>query len=284
MNREQADTWRKLGTLCSFFMPVFGMLGILSVYFALSMKRKRSDKTSGKLEFGEHLRKDRVSAMAETAIITPVNWREEKEIQPLVDALKDSDVELRKGAVRELARLGDKDAIRILSNSLDNTMIEVRYHAVEELAKISKDFGDKIIDAQGKVEKNPQSKEALVELADSYYDYAMSDVEDKTLSDFYIRQAEGQYKKAVEMGVRTPKVLMQYGEILTKLERYAEALEVFKEVIQHRTVDFHVNALVALADLYFKMGNFQKVKEISARLHGKEDLSDEIKLAVSCWA
>lgn len=278
---EQARVWRWLGFLFSFFLPVYGLVGIFFIYFALKKKASSKKQSSGRA-FDEHLHKNRISAAARDLTLKNINWQEEREIQPLVDALKDMDVELRKGAVDALAAKGDHEAIRMLADSLENTVLEVRYFAVEALAKISKDFGEQIVAAQKKFQENPDSFQAITELANCYYEYATSNVEDETLSEFYLNQALAEYEKALNIKKDDTRVLTRYGEILVRLDKFQEALQTFENVAAHDKNN--VDARVHLADIYFKMGKIKKVLKIVRQFKALSDnLPEEIRQAVSVW-
>lgn len=281
IDHKQALVWRWLGFLFSFFMPIYGLFGIFFIYTALKWKTKSKDKAS-KITFDEHLRKDRITKAADETTLMNINWQEEKQIQPLADALKAMDVELRKGAVDALAAKGDRESVKMLADSLENTVLEVRYFAVEALAKISKNFGDKIIDAQKKAEAEPDSYENIIELANCYYEYATSNVEDKTLSEYYLRQASKEYENAIRMNQNDVQLLTRYGEILTRLDKFFDALKIFKHVAARDAKN--VDAMVHMADIYLKMGKIRDVKKISKQIQTTTtSLPEEVQQAASVW-
>ncbi len=280
VDRQQARVWLWLGILFSFFLPVYGLVGILFIYIAV---RHHRYAPATKASHDDHLRKDRLSAAASNATIMRVDWEEEKLVQPLVDALKGADVDLRKGAVDALAAKNDPEAIRMLANSLENTMLEVRYFAVEALSEISKDFGDRIIEAQQEAEANPQSYEAIAALGGCYYDYAISDVEDKTLSEYYLRQAHNEYHKAVQLAGNDVALLARFAEVLMRLDKFQEALDAYHSAASRDPRN--LKAMIGIADAYFQMGKIQEVRRIVRQMKTSfGNLPDDAQQAASIWS
>lgn len=281
-DRRQARVWKWLGIIFAFFMPVYGLLGIFSIYLLLRRKHESKGSYRPVSTFDEHLRKDRLSAKTMMRTFIDVNWREEKEIQPLVDALKAVDVNLRKGAVDALAEKRNPEAIKLLAESLDNTVLEVRYHAVEALERISKSYGDRIMEAQEMLEETPNAYESIMALGDRYYDYATSAVEDVMLSEYYLYQAFNQYTKAIEIDDSDAELLVRYGDILNRLGRDEEALKSYRNALG-RDEDQRVDALVGLADVCLKMGRIKEVREIAQRLETATSVTPEVLSATAMW-
>lgn len=281
VDHEQAQVWRLLGILFSFFMPVYGAIGIFIIYLVLKHKSKTRKRTETD-HLDHHMVKDRISAKAEDTTLIGIDWQEEKEIQPLVDALSDIDHELRKGAVVALAEKRDPQSIKVLADSLENTVLEVRYYAVEALAKISKSYADRIIELQDKLEKNPASVENIVELANCYFEYATSNVEDENLSEYYLTHARDQLQKALKIKSDDAKLLLKYGDILTRMDKYEDALKVLNKVL---TFDQkNIDVLIRLADIHFKMGSIKEVKIITKRIRFLyTKIPNEIQQAINVW-
>lgn len=282
MNHKQAQIWRWLGILFCFFLPLYGLVGILFLYFAIRRKTKNQSATVSVAPSADHLRRKTIQTSSLEGSMVDIDWQDERIVQPLIDALKGEDVEIRKGAVNALAAKKDPAAIKALADSLENTALEVRYFAVEALGKISKDFSDRIIDAQTAVEQNPGVYSYIVDLATCYYEYAVSAVEDKTLSEFYLRQAFNEYGKAFELNQTDMGLLIRYAEVLTRLDEFKKALELYQ--LAASGGNDKIDAMVGMADVCFKMGNLKEVKKIAKQLKAStEKMPEQVQQAVSIW-
>ncbi|MBN2093315.1 HEAT repeat domain-containing protein [candidate division KSB1 bacterium] len=279
-DRRQAQVWSSFGFLLCFFLPIFGVLGVIIVFLLLkySSRYKTTKKPS---EFDEHLRFDRLTA-ARDATINEINWVDELELQPLVDALKDADVNMRKGAIEALAKRQDRESIRALSDALENTMLTVRYFAVEALGKISKEFGNRILEVQKKLEKSPDSFNIILELANCYYEFATSEVEDVSLSRYYLTQAANQYSRALEIKSNDLQVKLRLGNIFARLGEMEKALSLLTAITDKDAQN--IDAQLGLAEVYLKQGKIREVRNISKLLsRHPERLTDEARAAIQFW-
>lgn len=281
-DRKQAWAWTYFGFCLCFFLPGFGLVGILAIYFWTKRSREITGKHK-KLTFNEHLRKERILQLTGETTIHGIKWEEELELQPLVDALRDTDVNMRKGAITALAKKHDPAAIKHLSDALENTMLTIRYFAVEALGKISKEFGDRILAAQKKLEKQPKSYDRTMELADCYFDFATSNVEDVNLSHYYLVQAANQYHHAIKIQPQEARVLIRLGNIYARLGDYGQALSYYEQIYAREENNLEV--LLGMADAHLKLGNFKKLRLISQQLlANKHRISEEVLTAASMWA
>jgi len=282
MNLKQAQIWKWLGIIFCFFLPFYGLVGILFLYFTILRKTRTQSVTVSASPSADHLRRETIQNSSLEGSMVDIDWQDERIVQPLVDALKGEDVEIRKGAIDALAAKKDPEAIKALADSLENTALEVRYFAVEALGKISKDFSDRIIEAQTAVEQNPGIYRYVVELGTCYYEYGVSAVEDKTLSEFYLRQAFNEYGKAFELNQTDMGLLIGYAEVLTRLDEFEKAFEIY-QLAANGEKD-KIDAMVGMADVCFKMGNLKEVKKIAKQLKtSTENMPEQVQQAVSTW-
>ncbi|MCI0512997.1 HEAT repeat domain-containing protein [candidate division KSB1 bacterium] len=280
-DRKQAWAWTYFGFCLCFFVPGFGLVGTLVLFFTIKRSSEITSKHK-KINFQEHLRKERVLQLAGETTIHGIKWADELELQPLVDALQDADVNMRKGAITALAKKHDPVAIKHLSDALENTMLTIRYFAVEALGKISKEFGDRILAAQKKLEKQPHAFDRIMELADCYFDFATSNVEDVNLSHYYLVQAASQYHQAIKIQPQASQVSIRLGEIYARLGDYEQALTYYEPLYAREENNLEV--LLGMADAHLKSGNFKKLREITQQLlANKHRISEEVLTAASMW-
>lgn len=280
-DKKRAGVWKWMAIIISFFIPVYGLIGIVSLFVILKRKSGISNAMTH-LRFNEHLQKNSINQTEVEESDNSLNWKEVKEIQPIIDTLLDMDVELQKGAIDSLTAKHDPESIKILLDSLEYTVPEVRYFTVEALSKISKHYSDRILHIQQKIAGNPEMKSIVVKLADCYYEYAISNVEDKALSKYYLEQAAAQYSITLKDDNSNINVLTKYGDTLKRLERYREAIEIFRNVIEHDNKN--ISVLLNLIDVYFTLGNMDEVKKVARQLkESSVQVPEFINKAISVW-
>lgn len=276
----QAKTWTLLGLTFSLFIPFFGSIGIVTLHeFFLQKRKTGNDKP--KIKCNEHLGYDSSNSNQERVLDESVDWKGVKEVVPMADVFKFMDIEYQKGAVDTLASKRDKKSIKILKDSLKDSVPEVRYFTVDALTKISKFYSDKILEAQLALKPEPDSVEKITQLGDCFYEYGVSGVEDEYLSNHYFNEAAKEYRKALKNDQSVP-LLLKYGEVLRKLGRLGEALEIFNQVTKEDK--YNKKAMIGILDIYFQMGRNEEIKAIAIKIKKEKIiLPQNLKKAFSAW-
>ncbi|MBT3245005.1 MAG: HEAT repeat domain-containing protein [Bacteroidetes bacterium] len=273
--------WKWLMVAFSLFIPVYGPIGLVIVYLLLS-SRVASINKPGKIRFEEHLQHVEVQTL-ENRQIPDYNWKDIKEIQPIVEILIGNDRELQKGAIDTLANKGDINAIKLLKDALGYAHPDVRYFIVESLNKISKQYSDSIYAAKSALDEEPGSAENMVKLADCYYDLARSEIEDHSLNHYFYEQAERFFSKASKYTELEDAGKKKYGNTLRYIGRYMEAVNIFNDLDSDRTKDWE--DMSDLMELLFQEAKYGKLSEI-AQLYRDSGISTPSKLekSISLWA
>jgi len=281
-NRSQGRTWKWMGFIFSFFMPIFGMIGLLVVYQSLK-HLKQSDTKPLNIRFDDHLQKDSSKDTEEIDFSQVLTWKEIKEVQPIVDIFNTQDIELQKGAIDSLAKEKNPESIKILKDVLEYAIPEVRYFIVEALSKISKYFGDKILLAKSELNKNPSSTANITNLADCYYEYAISNVEDDSLSNYYFKEATKYYKQVLELDYNNTPLILKYLEVIKKTGKYQEALEVFNK-LKFVDIKDNIYLLFTLMEIYFHLRMINKVKLLAQQIRKSGyQIPENINQVIALW-
>ena len=206
----QAKLWKWLVTVFSFFIPIYGPLGFAIIY-SLRAGKKNNEKESIIVEFEEHLQHIKMQPNASDQMVNH-DWKEIKEIQPIIEILRGTDQELQKGAIATLAVKGDMHSIKLLKDALGYADPEVRYFVVEALTKISKQYIDKICIGKTALEHDPDSAEKMFKLAACYYDLANCKIEDYALNQVYFEQAAFYFSEAQNFRELKDPEKIKYGK------------------------------------------------------------------------
>lgn len=174
----------KLCGILTLFLPLAGLVGsVLSVMAAHILLESKGLATHME---GHEYRGDTLLERIETQDSAQI-LREEISIQPIIDIMSGEDMNLKRGAINLLRRMGTAEAVGMLKNSLTDPAPEVRFYAHTALARLE----EKRIDALQEAERKAASEkpEDLRILAMAYRDYADSGLPEQTMREHYWAQA-----------------------------------------------------------------------------------------------
>ena len=277
----ESKFWKWLMVAFSFFIPVYGPLGLVIIFLLLGTRIK-SAKEPGIIRFNEHLQHVEVLTLGNQQM-SDYNWRDIKEMQPIVEILRGPDRELQKGAIDTLAAKGDIHSIKLLKDALGYANPEVRYFIVESLNKISKNYSDEIYAANLALEEEPDSRENMLRLAECYYELANSEIEDHSLNHYFYEQAERVFSKASKYTELEDPEKKKYGNTLQKIGRKKEAMDIFNALDKNQSME--LDDMPDLMEIYFQQANYGKLSEI-AQLYRDSEIStpNELEKSISLWA
>ncbi|MCB9556591.1 MAG: HEAT repeat domain-containing protein [Deltaproteobacteria bacterium] len=199
------------------------------------------------------------------------------EVEAIADVLKDRNPAKRLGAVDVLRQQESRQAVDMLQASLENTVFEVRYHAVEALAALSKKYSNRIAEATALVEREP-TPENHASLANLYFEYAELGVEEQTIQ----QQLYGQAAQHFGQAGADPTYQLRRAACFDKMSRPEEALFAYQAALK-RDANNHA-ALFGLAQIQYRQGLFDALRQTCRRLLACADLPTEHRQAVQMWA
>ncbi len=279
--RQTGETrfWKWFVISFAVFIPIYGPLGLVIIYLLLAGKVEM--KEPGQMKFEEHLQHVRTHKEA-TRQLPEHNWKEIKEIQPIIEILKGNDVELQKGAIDTLSAKGDLQSVRMLKDALGYTYPEVRYFIVEALNKISKLYIDNIFAVKSALEHDQESAENLLKLAESYYDLAKSEVENLSLNHYFYGQADFYFSKVPRYRELENAEKKKHGNAFRKIGGQKEAMKVLNGLYPVQSID--IDEIPDLLDLYFQQANYKGLSEIAQLCRNSENSTfGELEKSISQW-
>lgn len=137
--------------------------------------------------------------------VPAINPLREVEVQPLVDALRDGNPILKRGAVDFLGRQPRPDAVRLVRRLLTDTDLEVRNEAAVTLYRLENDTARAIAVATAAVERNPRDPNGHAHLGQLCREYASSGLADRVSGRFYVLQARMALRRALELDPDGPR-------------------------------------------------------------------------------
>jgi hypothetical protein len=141
----------------------------------------------------------RVEAERPVPEVPAVNQLLELEVQPLVDALRDGDPVLKRGAVDFLGRQPRADAVRLVRRLISDPDLEVRSEAAVMLSRLETDITRAIFAASDEVEKSPRDPEMHGRLGRLLREYAESGLPERVLRHHQLLQARKALVRALEL-------------------------------------------------------------------------------------
>lgn len=216
-----------LAALLTLFLPAVGLAG---VFLAMIVSRSVFHRQGLAKEFVQHsiIPEDEVE-MEEVGDVSTF-LREELSTEPLLDILNGSDIELKRGAVNLLRRLGSAEAVRLLRKSLSDPSTEVRYFAHTALARLEADFSKRLERAERAARKG--SFEALCALGRAYRDYALSELPEGSIRENAVLQARRALEKALAMQPDNLRLRLETAQLSLSEGDHRAARDYFQQAMQ----------------------------------------------------
>ena len=146
------------------------------------------------------------------------------EVQPLIDILSASDLEMKRAAVTVLSQQAKPESISVLRQLLSDTQAELRSDASIALTRLEEKLARVLNDALAQWVASPHDKERMLHLAEQYYAYACSNVLDEESQQSYLIKAHALVQQCLEQDDTNAQLWMQRARIRRRLGQMAEAL------------------------------------------------------------
>ncbi|WP_172620767.1 HEAT repeat domain-containing protein [Rubrobacter xylanophilus] len=273
--RARGRGWPMVGfTLSLVVFPLAGMLAAALAYAAAALPQPRW-RPSGEPEVREE---DPLSRARRVEI----SLLEEREVEPVVDVLREEDPEAKRAAIERLALRRDSEAIRVLRGLLHDPSPEARLFASLTLSRLEDEIGKEILAARRDAERAPEDPAARERLADLYLEYALSGLLEDAARDYYLRMACEEYEAALRAGAGKGRNGLRLARAHLGLGEIAQAAGLLDELGRERPDDPEVHLL--RMETIFDFGDLRELKTYARRVLGRLPEGSEARELAGWWA
>ena len=154
------------------------------------------------------------------------------EVQPLIDVLHTSDLEMKRAAVAALGRQVNPGAMQLLRQLLSDAQPELRSDASIALTRLEEELAGALNAALELWKVNPADKERALNLADQYYEYACSHVLDEMSQHCYFAKARDVLQQCITQGSMNADLWLKLARIRQHLGETTQALQDVRTALQ----------------------------------------------------
>ena len=255
----------RLAALFTLFMPVIGLIGISGTLLAarvLMRSRGLAEEYKEKAYEGKDMEVDLPTDITEFLY-------DEIDVHPIADILSGDDMEMKRGAVNLLRRIGSAEAVNLLRKSLSDENAEVRFYAHTALTRLEEDYADAVDKARFRAERY-DSAQAHAELASTYRNYARSGLPEVNMQESSMALACEHWRKAVERDQENKEYLLRLAESYAESKSFAEALHIYRETLNDPELE--LESRLGICMVFFEMGNFIALFEGVEKLRARPKL------------
>ena len=153
-------------------------------------------------------------------VLLPLNL----EIQPLIDILSATDLEMKRAAVTVLSQQANPESIQLLRQLLSDTHAELRSDASIALTRLEEELSRVLNASLAQWTAGPNDKERMLNLANQYYSYACSNVLDEVSQQSYLAKAYDLVLQCLAQDGTNAQLWLQSARIRQRSGQMAEAL------------------------------------------------------------
>jgi len=276
--RAKGRGWPVVGWALSLLVfPLAGMLAAALAYLLAALPGRRRTPLPAPQEGGEG-EEDPLSR----ARRVEVSLLEEREVEPVVDVLREEDPEAKRAAIERLALRRDSEAVRVLRGLLHDPSPEARLFASLTLSRLEDEIGKEILDAREGRERDPQDPEARERLADLYLEYALSGLLEGAARDYYLQMACREYEEALRAGAQRRRNALRLARAHLGLGEIAQAAGLLDELGSERPDDPEVHLL--RMEAIFDFGDLRELGVYARRVLGRLPEGSEARELAAWWA
>ncbi|WP_320174885.1 HEAT repeat domain-containing protein [Maridesulfovibrio sp.] len=255
----------RMAALFTVFMPLIGLAGIT---LTLLMSRVFMKSYGLAEDYKEKAYEGGGVDIDLPSDITEFLY-DEIDVHPIADILTGDDMEMKRGAVNLLRRIGSAEAVKLLRKSLSDESAEVRFYAHTALTRLEEDYAEAVDKACFRADKydSPQSH---AELASVYRNYARSGLPEVNMQERSMGLACEHWRKAVEKDQENKDYLMRLAEAYLESRAFSEALHIYRETIKEPVLE--MESRLGICRTFFEMGNFVALFEEVEKLRARPEL------------
>ncbi|WP_320005759.1 HEAT repeat domain-containing protein [Maridesulfovibrio sp.] len=239
----------RIAALFSLFLPVIGLVGVSVTLFSARIIMKSYGLAEDY--------KEKAYEGSGTDIDLPTDISEflydEVDVHPIADILSGDDMEMKRGAVNLLRRIGSAEAVSLLRKSLSDESSEVRFYAHTALTRLEEDYADALDKAKFRAERY-DSAQSHAELASTYRNYARSGLPEVNMQEQSMASACEHWRIAVFKDQENKDYLMRLAESCTENREFNEALHIYRNNLNDP--DLEMESRLGLCRIFFEIGNF----------------------------
>lgn len=274
--------WPKTFVLWVGFLPLLGWIlsGVLYFFY----RPPKNLETLFEVEEGE-----KYNAATERLYFAPqvaperfARIHQGLDFLPLADIMAGDDINLKRGAVENLYRLGSFEAIALLLAYRSDPNPELRFFVTSALTKLKKELDEELDAAKRQMQKDVYKVSSRIFLAKVYLRYAKTGLLDEFTAKRYREEAVYHLRFALESGYARKEVYWLLFELYRESQNWPEALKIL-DLLERQDKNEEVKILESKAQLYFKMGKFQDVLEILRSLKSENKLDEQWQGLASSW-
>lgn len=260
-------------------VPAYGIPGMALVYAGT---RKASLVDENYFEFDESLVPDHLDALTHEMGDDVMGFiRAEQNIDALKDIFLSGNQRLEEIAIQKLNRVGNKSAVSILQSVLSQSSSDVKILAASALIAIEEKTVEKIEKLQEVLKEQPKKSEVILELARAFDLYCHLGVLDDSLLRYYQNLGIKNFNTYCQLVPGDQYAAVEFGRLLLKADRQAEAEAVFQRLIHDNPHD--LNPRIWLAEVYYTLQNYRKVREMCVEIKAIGGVPDVYVETVNWW-
>jgi len=249
-------------------MPVYGIIIVTSIYLLQNVIKKREPPILS----DEITVQDPKFFMTRKRKARQLEILDRIDVEPFIDILQEDVTELKQSAIKQLANIRSREAIKTLISTLHDEDIEVRLYAAGILGKLEDEY-TKEIDAKGShLQRNPENIKLRLDLAKSYISFTESELLDSISKSYY-------FDEAIRILAPLDQEESHYLEAkaFLGLSEYSKALKNILKCLNSSRNNPEYNleywkSIYALKDFQFLAQNIEKAKK--ANIEVNTEISD----------
>lgn len=264
-----------IGLLISFPVPLLGFIAFSILYLILEKGRKKQGVLLK--EFEEYISYE--PYVTPLRLYLPEGEKEileEVELIPLKEIMEGDNVELKRGAILILSRIGRRQAIEILRKALTDEDREIRYYASHSLSEIEREYSEKIFNLKKEMEREGKTYEKTINYVTLCKEYVDSGILDPTMEEFFLDSALIENEEAIKLN---PDVFEPYelkGKFLMKRKIFEKAINSFEKAIEKG--DERFETFLNILNCFYELKKYEEAGGLLQKLKIKfPEKSKELK-------
>jgi len=188
----------------------------------------------------------------------------ELDVESYHEVLTHGTTDQKRSALVRLAELGETKHFRLVRQCLLDPEHEVRLYAYSELERASRRYEEEIAQRARELGEQPESCEALLALARTYFAYAESGIHDEQMGAWYYRSAERYAGQARQVGGDDPEPVWIQARAFGRLGEYERAKALLQDLPEDQ--QSMAESCLARAELAYARRDFLAARAELARL------------------